>query len=373
MKSARKTRKTTPNTNPQMGSQPKLQLAAETASETSLDGFLRSASHELANMLGTVLGELDYGLSNPNPTVKARAMSVAVGAAERARSLARNLSYFALHPSTKAESYSVTQVLNDTFELSHAELLHRRVRTQLSIESGVVAFGDSSALQQSLLNIFRRSVSTMPQGGILSAALSRKNGVIELVVRDNGVGIPEQRLQNLLHPEFTDGPADNKTDPNELELFVTRVLSERQGIKFDVRSSPGTGTTYTLQLAMSDRATASSFVELRRYRRVEAALGVEMGFSGAAPFRSEMETLSVGGCFVRVTDPQAKLPAKESVGSLRIFYYQDQILDIHRCRIASIHKADGSAGMGIEFLEVDPKAEKLLRAIVHSHGFQSKP
>jgi len=372
MKSARKTRKSTPDANLQAGIQPKLQLAAETASETSLDGFLRSASHELANMLGTVLGELDYGLSNPNPTVKARAMSVAVGAAERARSLARNLSYFALHPTTKAENYSVTQVLNDTFELSHAELLHRRVRTQLSIESGVIAYGDSSALQQSL-NIFRRSVSTMPQGGILSAALSRKNGVIELVVRDNGVGIPEQRLQNLLHPEFTEGPADNKTDPNELELFVTRVLSERQGIKFDVRSSPGTGTTYTLQLAMSDRSTASNFVELRRYRRIEAALPVEMGFSGAAPFRSEMETLSVGGCFVRVSDTQAKLPAKESVGSLRIFYYQDQILDIHRCRIASIHKADGTVGMGIEFLEVDPKAEKLLRAIVHSHGFQSKP
>jgi hypothetical protein len=367
MKTARKNRKSVPVAENVGNHSPQLQLAPK--GDKSLELFLQSASHELSNVLGTVLGELDYGLSNPNPTVKARAMTIALQASERARSLARNLCYFAIHSTSQPETYSLTQLVSDTVELSQSEFLHRRIRPQVTVETNVVAHGNASAIQQGLLNIFRRALSTMPQGGTLSVTLARKNGNIEIVCRDNGVGIPNQRLESLLFPPFSATTSDQKLDPNELELFITRMLAEKEGAKFEVKSSVGIGTTYTLRLPTDEKLAKRDIVEHRRFRRVNAVLPVEISFNGFAPFHSEMETLSVGGCFARITDAQAKLPPNESVGSLRIHYYQDQVLDIHRCRIASQNTKDGKLGLGIEFLEVDPKAEKILRAIVHSHGF----
>lgn len=379
MKTARKTKKSTIDTNDNSPGNTSGNTRSDTAgkklklapkSDASLDMFLKSATHELSNVLGTVLGELDYGISNPNQTVKARAMSVALQAAERARSLARNLCYFALQTSSKPETFSLTQVVTDTVEMSQSEFLHRRIRAQVTVEQNLVAHGFSGAVQQALLNIFRRAISTMPQGGTLSVNLARKTGYIELACRDNGVGIPDQRLEGLLFPDLSGG--NKRVDPNELELFITRILAEQQNAKFEVKSSVGIGTTYTLRLPTDDKLQYEDVAEHRRYRRVRAVLPVEMSFNGVAPFNTDIETLSVGGCFVRVTDAQAKLPEKEKTGSLRIYYYQDQVLDIHRCRIASVHRSDGSAGLGIEFLEVDPRSEKLLRAIVHSHGFTSQ-
>jgi hypothetical protein len=65
----------------------------------------------------------------------------------------------------------------------------------------------------------------------------------------------------------------------------------------------------------------------------------------------------------------AKLPDENKMGSLRIYYYQDQVLDIVRCRIASRSVHGGQTGLGVEFLDYDAKTRKLLTAIVKSHAF----
>jgi hypothetical protein len=325
--------------------------------------FCRKASHELGNVLGTIVGELDYGLTNTNSLVRYRAMNVALMAAERAISLARNLAYFAAHPQLKIQTTDIGQLLQDTAEMVEKELLGKRIKIKLSQESSSLLLLDPGAIQQVVLNLLRRAADSMPQGGNVSILLKQTGGKIEIFCQDTGVGIPASLLRQL----NGDQPFSDEEE-GSLELAVAKTLIEKQKGTLTAKSKQGTGTTFKLSFPVSveiDPETGSR--EHRRYRRVKTALPVEVSFREQNPFMTEIETLSVKGCFIVLADPSFKeLPPVDSTGSLRIYYYQDQILDIASCRIAS----HSPKGLGIEFLEFDSRAQKLLEAIVKSHSFE---
>ncbi len=332
--------------------------------------FCRAASHELGNVLGTIVGELDYGLTNTNTLVRYRAMNVALAAAERAISLARNLSYFAVHPKLEIQATDLSQLIMDTIEMVEKDLRNRHIKFNVLVEAARTVEVDPPSVQQVLLNLFRRASETMPQGGNLTVGMRQHGSKLEISLSDTGVGIPQERLDALLTTELTD--RNGPLQVQDLELTVAKTLVERQGGTLKIQSIAGEGTTYKLLFPFDPQATRSgkNFTELRRFRRVHTNLAVEVSFDRQSPFLSEIQTLSTKGCFIAVMDTQStRLPPIESTGSLRIHYYQDQVLDIAKCRIANHTRNGRTVGIGIEFIEVDSRSRKLLDAIVKSHSF----
>lgn len=339
--------------------------------DEKLVSFCRAASHELGNVLGTIVGELDYGLTNTNTLVRYRAMNVALAAAERAISLARNLSYFAVHPKLDVKAIDISQLVIDTVEVVEKDLRNRHIKFNVLVEAARMVQLDPGAMQQVLLNLFRRASETMPQGGKLTVSMRQTGNRVEVSCADTGVGIPAERIQALLVPQGQNAQLESILADQGLELAVAKTLIERQGGEFRITSSPGEGTTYTISFPYDPQANRpQGFTEHRKFRRVKASLPVEVSFDGKSPFMSEIQTLSVRGCSVMLlAGEKAKLPPVDSSGALRIYYYQDQVLDIAKCRIANHTSADGTQGVGIEFLEFDSRARKLLEAIVKSHSY----
>ncbi len=330
------------------------------ADDEKLSAFCRTASHELGNVLGTIVGELDYGLAHTNTLVRYRAMNVAHAAAERAISLARNLAYFAVHPQVDPRSTDVSQLLLDTVEMVEKDLRHRNIKLQVLIESARTMILDPGATQQILLNLFRRSSETMPQGGKITLSLRQNGNRMQIASSDTGVGIPPERLSD-----------PTSIEAQGLELAVAKMLVERQGGELQIESHPGDGTKYTLSFPYDPHLNLpNGFVEHRKFRRVKARLPVELSFNGKSPFTSEIRSLSIRGCFVSVGEGAlGKLPQIDSTCTLRIYYYQDQVLDIAKCRIANHAPVDGTPGIGIEFVDMAARARKLLEAIVKSHAY----
>jgi anti-sigma regulatory factor (Ser/Thr protein kinase) len=365
MSTAKKTKDKVADSQPSMAPKP----SGRAAEDEKLISFCRAASHELGNVLGTIVGELDYGLTNTNTLVRYRAMNVALAAAERAISLARNLSYFAVHPKLDLRPLDISQLVMDTVEIVEKDLRNRHIKFNVLVEAARMVVVDSGAMQQVLLNLFRRASETMPQGGKLTVSMRQAGSKVEISCTDTGVGIPIERLDAILNPDMQN-PLENVLQMQGLELAVAKTLVERQGGDLRIQSSPGEGTTYTLGFPYDPQANRpQGYTEHRKFRRVKTALPVEVSFDGKSPFMSEIQTLSVKGCSVALLEGGAKLPAIHSTGALRIYYYQDQVLDIAKCRIANHSNNGGSAGVGIEFLEFDSRARKLLEAIVKSHSY----
>jgi CheY-like chemotaxis protein len=108
--------------------------------------------------------------------------------------------------------------------------------------------GDPAELREALTNLVLNAVDAMPEGGVLRLASAVRDGEVEVVVSDTGVGIPEAIRHKIFDPFFTTkGP--NGTG---LGLSMTYGILARHGGRVAVESEPGAGTTFRLWFPVSD-------------------------------------------------------------------------------------------------------------------------
>jgi PAS domain S-box-containing protein len=111
---------------------------------------------------------------------------------------------------------------------------------------------DFKQIQQALMNIIINGVEAMPQGGTLTVA-SRflpKEKLIEVEIRDSGIGIPREHLDNLFEPFFST-KAEGKGVGLGLSVSYGIIHNHDGLIKVD--STPGQGTTFRVHLPVQEK------------------------------------------------------------------------------------------------------------------------
>ncbi len=110
--------------------------------------------------------------------------------------------------------------------------------------------GDKRLLKQVLLNILSNALKFTPDRGHVSIAVLRgPDGGIQIKVSDNGIGIPADRLSDVLRP-FTQ-VEDSYVRRHEgagLGLPLSKQFIELHGGAMDIESAAGQGTTVTIHL-----------------------------------------------------------------------------------------------------------------------------
>jgi PAS domain S-box-containing protein len=126
--------------------------------------------------------------------------------AGRCSSIARNLLDFARQTEIEATSTDINEIIEKTIEI----LRHRAHLNGIEI---VTTYGSSlphltcdfKRLQQAFINLFWNGMEAMPRGGVLSIAtgFDVATNLIRIDIRDTGLGISEQNLENIFEPFFT--------------------------------------------------------------------------------------------------------------------------------------------------------------------------
>ncbi|HSO72646.1 MAG TPA: ATP-binding protein [Thermodesulfobacteriota bacterium] len=106
---------------------------------------------------------------------------------------------------------------------------------------------DFKQIQQALMNMIINGVEAMPQGGTLTIAsrFLSKEKMIEVEIRDTGIGIPREHLDNLFEPFFST-KAEGKGVGLGLSVSYGIINNHHGRIKVD--STPGQGTTFRVHL-----------------------------------------------------------------------------------------------------------------------------
>ncbi|MFZ5862917.1 MAG: two-component system sensor histidine kinase NtrB [Nitrospirota bacterium] len=108
-----------------------------------------------------------------------------------------------------------------------------------------VVSGDETQLGQVFLNLMINAVQAMPQGGTLRISglqrIADVRTVVEISVRDTGIGINKADLTKVFEPFFS-----TKADGNGLGLAIAYRIVEDHGGTIRVTSEPGAGTTFVL-------------------------------------------------------------------------------------------------------------------------------
>ncbi len=131
----------------------------------------------------------------------------------------------------------------DAFQEQHIE--ERRV------EAGPlppVTF-DPKQLSQVLINLFKNALEAMPRGGQLTIATRVQGPNVEISVSDTGEGMAPEVTANIFQPYFT-----TKEKGSGLGLAICQNIVEEHGGCIFAESAPGKGSTFTIQLPLTEAA-----------------------------------------------------------------------------------------------------------------------
>lgn len=155
------------------------------------------------------------------------------------------------------ETFDLFQFINNFVSIIYPEAnrkgLHFAEKTT-GFSEKTSYIGDTLRLNQILLNLTSNAIKFTPCGGSVSlevTQLAPRNNTawIRFVVSDTGIGMDEDGLNRLYTPfEQADASIARKYGGTGLGMSITQNLTALMGGHIDVKSKPGQGTTFTVEL-----------------------------------------------------------------------------------------------------------------------------
>jgi len=108
---------------------------------------------------------------------------------------------------------------------------------------------DADKLQQVLGNLVGNAVKYSPDGGRVEVRLELRETGLSITVRDEGLGIAESELPWIFEKFYRVDPNMTRgASGSGLGLYICRELVRRMGGSIWVRSTPGSGSTFSVLL-----------------------------------------------------------------------------------------------------------------------------
>lgn len=234
-----------------------IDVTHQRAAERELDAARRAMAHsEKLAALGTLVSGVAHEIRTPLAYIQnhlalvqkriereaaagdlAGHVAAALDGVDRVNALVRDLRRFARLPSTVA-SQPLEGVAREALTLFEAA--HRgRVVVEARLAPTPAVRVDAGQVQQVILNLLQNAAEASPPGRAIRLETRAAPGAAEILVRDEGVGIPPDVLARMYEPFFT-----TKKEGTGLGLSIVRRIVEAHGATLACDTKPGRGTTF---------------------------------------------------------------------------------------------------------------------------------
>lgn len=201
------------------------------------DEFMATVSHELRTPLNSILGWarlMKDGTLGPEQVEKA--VSTIIKNSEAQNRLIEDLLDVARIISGKLkienEPVRIDEVIRHTVESVLPSAESRNIDLSVEISENINDLeitGDKGRLEQIFSNLLTNALKFTPEGGAVDISADKDNEMIEIAVRDNGVGISPEFLP-LVFERFRQNVNNEKKDGGlGLGLAIVRNLVEMHG------------------------------------------------------------------------------------------------------------------------------------------------
>lgn len=114
------------------------------------------------------------------------------------------------------------------------------------VEPGLTVRGDAARLTQVVVNLLQNAREVMPSGGtVMLLARRTEQAQVEVVIRDQGPGLPQGSRDDVFTPFVSSKPAGTG-----LGLTICRRIVEGHGGAIEARDVPGGGAEFTVRLPL---------------------------------------------------------------------------------------------------------------------------
>ncbi len=232
--------------------------AAELAAQAKSD-FLANMSHELRTPLNSIIGFTQLlAMSESLPQTERRHVDLVAMSSRSLLTVVNDILDFS--------SLDEGRIRLELRPLSVAETIHRcvdsltlqadaknlRLETRTDADLAPYLVGDDTRLFQILLNLIGNAVKFTDRGDVEISADARPSNeghqAFRISVRDTGIGIPSDRLDQLF-TRFSqlDSSINRRFGGSGLGLAITKGLVDLMGGQIGVESTEGKGTTFWVE------------------------------------------------------------------------------------------------------------------------------
>jgi signal transduction histidine kinase len=213
----------------------------------SLGHLSGSVAHDFNNLLAVIVACFRIIERQPLTDRQTATIAEAMKSVDAATALVQQLLSFARDKPMEVTCVDLSAKVQDCRPLL-VKALGPKIALEYNIVSGTLhAMTNANQIELALLNLAVNARDAMPDGGVFRITLqaSPARGFVDLVIQDNGPGMPQEVAARVFEPYFTTKEDGKGTG---LGLAQVHTLANRSGGELLLETSPGKGAKFTIRL-----------------------------------------------------------------------------------------------------------------------------
>lgn len=223
--------------------------------------FVANASHELGTPLTAIKGFaetlLDGALHDPQLSVKF--VTIIQEEAERMHRLVKELMQLArlktadIRQQVRLEPVDAGKAAEAVISQLYPQWSAKSLDVRLvAAEEPIPVLANPDWLTQVLVNLLDNGIKFTPPGGKVTISCEREEGKAVIRVADSGLGIPPADLPFIFDRFYRADRARVREGGTGLGLSIAKIIVETLGGTIAVKSTVGSGTTFTVTLPTAE-------------------------------------------------------------------------------------------------------------------------
>lgn len=223
--------------------------------------FIGNVSHELKTPIFSIQGFAETLADGAvdDPDVNRTFLRKIIQNATRLDRLARDLSAIARLEQGEMEMqitrFNVGTLMREVVETLEPKAQKQDITLRIDVseeEALPPVQGDRERIRQVLVNLTDNAIKYNEPGGYVALAARASDALVEVTVRDNGIGIPERHLSRLTERFYrVDKSRARHQGGSGLGLSIVKHILNAHDAHLQVRSEVGEGSTFTFVLPVA--------------------------------------------------------------------------------------------------------------------------
>lgn len=228
---------------------------AQAQKMTALGELVSTTTHEFNNVLMTIINYAKLGLRYKDDASRMKAFEKILAAGNRASKITNSVLGVARNRSDAFEPTDLCSLVEESLVLLEREFNKYRIQIDKRLNQVPDIVANGNQIQQVLLNLLINARQAIQERGevLIKVEHDKESNTVDLVIRDNGAGIPAEKLRKIFDPFFSTkaGPDETGKGGTGLGLSSCRDIIDAHRGKIRVESTVGKGTCFTIKLPVA--------------------------------------------------------------------------------------------------------------------------
>ena len=229
------------------------ELLARSERESAWREMAKQIAHEIKNPLTPMKLNIQHlqrtkGKNKEYNEFLERVTATLIEQIDNLSNIATEFSNFAKIPLAKNQEFVLTEQLQKVIDLYEThDRAHIKFHTGDCKNLRINA--DKEQFSRAIINLIKNGIQSIPDErvGTIEISLKKRDHVVEIAVKDDGVGIPQELQEKLFSPSFT-----TKTSGMGLGLSIVKNIVENFSGKIWFETETGKGTTFFIEIPYLD-------------------------------------------------------------------------------------------------------------------------